>query len=108
MVRAADHAVNARDLPGRLAATTRPGGQPEVVTQLWESPGRDGPHEDTAQCSAYEVIAGRSISAGDDSASVSPAHGSLSSAGRVAGSPSCTPGRLEQPTITRHVRYART
>ena len=67
MVRAADHAVNARDLPGRFTATTRPGGLPEVVTWLWESPGRDGPHEDTAHCSAYEVIAGRSISAGYDS-----------------------------------------
>src|ERR1700733_650475 len=84
MVRAADHAVNARDLPGRFTATTRPGGLPEVVTRLWESPGRDGPHEDTAHCSAYEDIAGWSISAGYDSASVSPAHGSMSSAGRVA------------------------
>src|ERR1700684_3192902 len=70
MVRAADHAVNARDLPGRFTATTRPGGLPEVVTRLWESPVRDGPHEDTAQGSAYEVIAGWSISAGYDSASM--------------------------------------
>src|SRR3984885_10530926 len=70
MVRAADHAVNARDLPGRFTATTRPGGLPEVVTRLWESPVRDGPHEDTAHCSAYEVIAGLSISAGYDSASI--------------------------------------
>jgi hypothetical protein len=69
-MRAADHAVNARDLPGRFTATTRPGGLPEVVTRLWESPGRDGPHEDTAQDSAYEVIAGRSISAGYDSDSM--------------------------------------
>ena len=70
MLRAAYHAVNARDLPGRFTATARPGGLPEVVTRLWESPVRDGPHEDTAQYSAYEVIAGRSISAGDDSASM--------------------------------------
>src|ERR1700679_3784962 len=70
MVRAADHAVNARDLPGRFTATARPGGLPEVVTRLWESPVRDGPHEDTAQYSAYKVITGRSISAGDDSASM--------------------------------------
>ena len=69
-MRAADHAVNARDLPGRFTATARPGGLPEVVTRLWESPVRDGPHEDTAQCSAYEVIAGRSISAGYDSDSM--------------------------------------
>ncbi len=48
-MRAADHAVNARDLPGRFTATTRTGGLPEVVTRLWESPVRDGPHEDTAQ-----------------------------------------------------------
>jgi hypothetical protein len=70
MVRAADHAVNARDLPDRFTATTRTGGLPEVVTRLWESPGRDGPHEDTAHCSPYEVIAGRSISAGYDSDSM--------------------------------------
>src|SRR5580698_949023 len=70
MVRAADHAVNARDLPGRFTATARPGGLPEAVTRLWESPGRDGPHEDTAHCSAYEDIAGWSISAGYDSASM--------------------------------------
>jgi hypothetical protein len=82
MVRAADHAVNARDLPGRFTATTRTGGLPDVVTRLWESPVRDGPHEDTAHCSAYEVIAGRSISAGYDSDSVSQAHCSLSSAYR--------------------------
>src|SRR6202021_1059730 len=64
------NAVNARDLPGRFTATTRTGGLPEVVTRLWESPVRDGPHEDTAHCSAYEVIAGRSISAGYDSDSM--------------------------------------
>ena len=69
-MRAADHAVNARDLPGRFTATARPGGLPVVVTRLWESPARDGPHEDTAHCSAYEDIAGWSISAGDDSASM--------------------------------------
>jgi len=34
MVRAADHAVNARGLPGRFAATARPGGLPEVVKRL--------------------------------------------------------------------------
>ena len=65
-MRAADHAVNARDLPGRFAATTRPGGLPDVVKRLLEPPGRDGPHEDTAQRSEYEVIAGRSIKPGND------------------------------------------
>src|SRR3984957_20260246 len=109
MVRAADRCS---ERAGLAWAGSQPRHAPAACLKWsrssWEPPGRDEPHEDTAQCSPYEVIAGWSISAGDDSASVSPAHGSLSSAGRVAGSPSCTPGRLEQPTITRHVRYART
>src|ERR1700761_6639084 len=61
-------AVNARDLPGRVAARTRPGG---LTTRRPASEGRVAvtrPHEDTAQSSGYVVLAGWSIESGYNSA----------------------------------------
>src|SRR5215469_5820922 len=51
------YAVNARDLPGRMVTSARPGGRREVNDR--GSGDRGGPHEDTAQRSEYEVLAGR-------------------------------------------------
>src|ERR1700726_2525321 len=68
MVRAATQAVNARDLPGHVAATARPGG---LTARRPTSEGRvtvTRPHEDTAQSSGYVVLAGRSIEPGYNSA----------------------------------------
>src|SRR5246127_5400544 len=61
-------AVNARDLPSRVAATARPGG---LTARRPASEGRvaaTGPHEDTAQSSGYVVLAGWSIEPGYNSA----------------------------------------
>src|ERR1700685_1223503 len=56
-----DHAVNARTcLAGSRPRHAHAGGL-TWAKGSWEPPARDGPHEDTAQRSEYEVIAGRSI-----------------------------------------------
>src|ERR1700733_8566461 len=60
--------VNARDLPGHVSATARPGG---LTARRPASEGRvtvTRPHEDTAQSSGYVVLAGRSIEPGYNSA----------------------------------------
>jgi hypothetical protein len=62
------YAVNARDLPGRIPATTRPGGLASESGDQ-RSGDHDEPHEDTAQRSAYEVLAGGSIEPGYSSVS---------------------------------------
>src|SRR5882672_5374630 len=69
-------AVNARDLPGRVAATARPGG---LTTRRPTSGGRVAatrPHEDTAQSSGYVVLAGWSIGPGYNSATARKTLGS--------------------------------
>src|SRR3984957_16562825 len=61
-------AVNARDLPGHVAARTRSGG---LTARRPASEGRVAatrPHEDTAQSSGYVVLAGWSIEPGYNSA----------------------------------------
>src|ERR1700722_16347495 len=61
-------AVNARDLPGRVAAPACPGGLPARRPASEGRVAATGPHEDTAQCSGYVVLAGWSIKPGYNSA----------------------------------------
>src|SRR6185312_14836749 len=61
-------AVNARDLPGRVAATARPGGLTARRPTFEGRVAATRPHEDTAQSSGYVVLAGWSIEPGYNSA----------------------------------------
>src|SRR6185437_6219209 len=57
-------AVNARDLPGRITTTTRPGGLTTRRPPRGARVAATRPHEDTAQSSGYVVLAGWSIEHG--------------------------------------------